>query len=73
MLLKCVPSKSVSATPYELWYSKRSSLDHLYPWILAGYVHDPTHKHRKLGLRATNMVLIRYPEHSKGYTMLGNI
>jgi len=32
-------------------------------------VHNPTHKHGKLGLRDTKMVFIRYLEHSKGYVM----
>jgi len=31
----------------------------------------PTHKHGKLGARATKLVFIRYPEHSKGYVMYG--
>jgi len=39
------------------------------PVGLTRYVHNPTHKHRKLGLKATKMVLIWYPEHSKGYVM----
>ena len=38
---------------------------------LAGYVHNPTHKHGKLGPRATKMVFIRYPTHSKGYVIYG--
>ena len=28
-ILNCVPSKSVPVTPYELWFSKKPSLDHL--------------------------------------------
>ena len=43
------------------------------PWNIfaAGYVHNATHKHRKLGPRATKMVFIRYPEHSKGFVLYG--
>jgi len=68
-ILNRVPSKSVTATPYELWHASKPSLDHLQPWGSTGYVHNPTHKHRKLGPRATKMVFIRYPAHSKGYVM----
>jgi len=37
-ILNHVPSKSVSATLCELWYSRKPSLDH-YPWGSVGYVH----------------------------------
>jgi len=64
-ILNRVPSKSVPAIPYELWFGKKPSLDHLRPWGSADYVHNPTHKHRKLGPRATKMVFIRYPAQLK--------
>jgi len=67
-----VPSKSVSATPYELWHGRKPSLEHLRPWGSAGYVQSPTHKYGKLGPRATKMVFIGYPKHSKGYVMYDN-
>ena len=70
-ILNRVPSKSVSTTPYELWNSRKPLLDHLRPWGSAGYVHNPTHRYGKLGPRATKMIFIRYPEHSKGYVMYG--
>jgi len=70
-ILNRVPSKSVPATRYELWYGRKPSLDHLRPWGSAGYVHNPTHEHGTLGPRAIKMVFIRYPEHSKGYVMFG--
>jgi len=34
-------------------------------------VHNPTHKHGKLDPRATKIVFIRCPAHSKGYVMYG--
>jgi len=70
-ILNRVPSKSVSTTPYELWNGRKPHLDHLRPWGSAGYVHNRTHKHGKLGPRATKMVFIRYSEHSTGYIMYG--
>ena len=60
-----------TATPYELWHGRKPSLDHLWPWGSAGYVHNLTHKHGKLGPGATNMVFIRYLAHYKGYVIYG--
>jgi len=70
-ILNRVPTKSVTATPYELWFGQKPSLDHLRPWGSAGYVHNPTHKHRKLDPKAIKMVFIRYPAQAKGYVMYG--
>jgi len=55
-ILNRVPNKSVSTTSYELWNDRKPHLDHLHPWGSAGYVHNPTHKHGKLGPRAIKMV-----------------
>jgi len=46
-------------------------LIYLHSWGLGGYVHNPAHKHGKLGSRGTKMVFIRYPKHSKEYAMFG--
>jgi len=70
-VLNRVPNKSIPAKPYELWFGKKSSLDYLRPWGSTGYVHNPTHKYEKFGLRATKMVFIRYPTHSKEYVLYG--
>ena len=64
-----MPNKSVPATPYELWFGKKPSLDHLRPWDSVGYMHNPTRKYEKLDPRAIKMVFIRYPAQSKGYVM----
>jgi len=60
-------AKSVPIIPYELWHIRKPSLDYLRPWGLAGYLHNPTHQHGKRGPKATKMVFIRCPEHSKGH------
>jgi len=70
-LLNRVLSKSVPGTPYELWHGKKPSLEHLHPWGSIGNVHNATHKHGKLGPRATKIVFIRYLEHSEGYAIFG--
>ena len=64
-------SKSVCAIPCELWHERKPFLDHLRPWGSTSYVHNPTHRHGKLGPMATKMVFIRYQEHSNGHVMFG--
>ena len=66
-----MPSNSVPTIPYELWHSRKPSLHHLHPRDSASYVHNPTHQHGKLGPRATKILFIRYPKHSKGYVIYG--
>jgi len=66
-----VPGNSVTATPYELWHGRKPPYDHLWPWGLADYMHNPTHKYGKLGPRATKMMFTRYPAYSKGYVIYG--
>ena len=41
------------------------------PWDSAAYVHNPSHKHGKLGPRGKKCIFIRYLEHSKGYVFIG--
>ena len=50
---------------------RKPSMDHLHQWGSTAYVYNSTHKHEKLGPRATKMVFIRYPPHSKGYVIYG--
>ena len=38
LLLDQVPSKTVSQTPYELWFGKRPSLSYLRVWGCDAYV-----------------------------------
>jgi len=64
-----VLSKSVPATPYELWHGRKPSLDQLRPRGSIRYIHKPTYQYVKHGPRATKVVFIRYPQHYKGYVM----
>ena len=70
-ILNRVPSKSVSATPYELWTGKKPDLNNLWPWGSTGYVHNTSHRYGKLGLREKKCIFIRYSKHSKGYVLIG--
>ena len=70
-ILNCVPSKSVTSTPYELWTRRKPDLMHLRPWGFAAFDRDTSHPHRKLGPRGKKCIFIRYSEHSKGYVLIG--
>ena len=70
-ILNRVPSKSVSSTPYELWTGKKPDLNYLWPWASTGYVHNTSHRYRKLGPRGKKCIFLRYSEHSKGYVLRG--
>jgi len=61
----------IPAIPYELWHGRKPSSDRLCSWGSIGYVHNLTYENGKLGPRATKMVFIRYPEHSKEHVMFG--
>ena len=39
-ILNCVPSKSISTTPYELWNGEKPNLGNLHLWGCATYVHN---------------------------------
>ena len=50
---------------------RKPSLEHLCACISAGYVHNPTHKYGKLGLRVAKIRFIRYSDPFKGYAVFG--
>lgn len=54
---------------YEL--IKKPDLAHLCLWGSATYIHNPSHKHGKLGSRGKKCIFIRYPKHSKEYVFIG--
>jgi hypothetical protein len=70
-ILNCVPSQSISSTPYELWKDEKPNLEHLCPLGSAGFVHNTAHKYGKLGPRARKHIFIRYSDSLKGYVMYG--
>ena len=72
-VLNQVPSKFVSSTPYELWNNRKLDPSNLQPQRLVDYVHNLSHKYRKLGHRGRKCIFIRYNEHSKGYVFIGEM
>ena len=71
MYLTKYPLKFVSFTPYELWNNRKLDPSNLQPRRLVDYVHNISHKYRKLGHRGRKCIFIRYSEHSKGYVFIG--
>lgn len=43
--------------PYKMWIGKKPNLNNFQPWGSAIYIHDPSHKYRKLGPRDKSVFL----------------
>ena len=52
-------------------YGLVEDLSNLRQWGSAAYVHDSSHKYKKLGLKGKKCIFIRYSELSKWYMFLG--
>ena len=64
--LKRAPSKSVEATPYELWFSNKPKLSFLKVWSCNAYVKK--FQPDKLKPKSEKCVFIEYPKETVGYT-----
>ena len=64
-LLNRVPTKSVPNTPYELWTSKKPSLNHLKIWGCLAHVRKSNMD--KVGLRSDRCLFVGYPKMSTGF------
>lgn len=62
-----LPSRSVGATPYELWNGNKPRLDKCAVFGSRCYVHVPTEKRRKLDNTGKEMIFVGYDENSKAY------
>nr|ABB47448.2 retrotransposon protein, putative, Ty1-copia subclass [Oryza sativa Japonica Group] len=64
------PMKSLDGvTPYEAWYGRRPTVEHLRVFECVGYVKTAKPNLRKLDDRSTRMVFIGYEQGSKAYKM----
>ena len=66
-ILNRVPSKSVPKTPFELWTSRKPSLNHFQIWGCPAKVRLDNQQEKKLDLRTIRCYFIGYPDHYKGY------
>lgn len=62
-------SKLGNKTPFEAWFNKKPSLDHLRIFGCNAYVHVPSQKRRKLDARAERYIFVGYSSQSKGYRL----
>lgn len=63
-------TKVTETTPYERWYKKKPSLQHIYTFGSKAYAHIPKEFRRKLDEKAKEYVFVGYAEDSKGYRLL---
>jgi len=54
-------------TPYEAWFERKPSLEHMRVFGCLAYVHINDEKRRKLDAKSKSCVFIGYCEHSKAY------
>ncbi|KAL1565130.1 hypothetical protein AAHA92_07386 [Salvia divinorum] len=66
-ILNRVPSKVVPKTPFELWTSRKPSLQHLHVWGCPAEARVYSPQEKKLDFRTVSGYFIGYPEKSKGY------
>lgn len=61
------PTKIENKTPYELWFNKKASIDHLKVFGTECFVHIPKEKRRKLDKKAHRGYFVGYAEGVQGY------
>ena len=66
-ILNRVPSKSVPKTPFELWTSRKPSLNHFQVWGCPTEVRLYNPQEKKLDPRTVRCYFIGYLDHFKGY------
>lgn len=62
-----LPSRSISKTPYELWWGRKPDLKHLRVFGSEAYVHIPDSKRTKMDSKAKKLVFVGYAMEHKGY------
>jgi hypothetical protein len=67
-ILNRTPTKSVEgATPFEMWYGKKPTVQHLRTFGCIVYVRNTTPHLSKLKDRGRKMIFIGYEQGTKGY------
>ncbi|KAK1661504.1 hypothetical protein QYE76_049663 [Lolium multiflorum] len=69
-LLNRTPTRSmVGGTPYEAWYGRKPSVDHLRTFGCVAHVKTVSGHKRNLAERSTSMIMTGYEEGSKAYRL----
>ncbi|CAM8966649.1 unnamed protein product [Rhodiola kirilowii] len=66
-LLNRIPNKRGSITPYEMWFNKKPSLNHIRVWGCRAVVRLHIPKHKTLGEKGVECIFIGYAHHSMAY------
>ncbi|KAM2151370.1 hypothetical protein ACFX1R_045823 [Malus domestica] len=62
-----VPNKSVTTTPFELWYKRKPNLQHLRIWGCKAEARVYNPQERKLDPKTMSCYFVGYPQGTKGY------
>ena len=66
-ILNRVPSKAVEKTPFEMWTTRKPSLNHLHVWGCKAETRMYNPAEKKLDSRTVSCNFVGFPEKSKGY------
>ena len=66
-ILNRVPSKSVSTTPFEVWYGRMPSFGHFHIWGCKAEARFYNPEEREMDPRTESCYFIGYSEKSKGF------
>lgn len=61
------PSPVANKTPFELWFGKKASINHLKVFGSEAYVHVQKEKRKKWNSKAKKWILVGYCDNTKGY------
>lgn len=64
---RCPTSTVTGGTPYQLWYNRKPSVDHIRVWGCLAYVHVQKDKRGSMGPHMEKCIFIGYPEGYKGW------
>lgn len=69
-LQNILPSKSVTATPYELWFKAKPDVSHLRIFGSSAWVYIPKQKRKKLSETSRKLTFVGYSPEHKAYRFL---
>jgi len=69
VLNRCISKQLNNISPYEAWYNKKPTLNHLRIFGSDAYVHVPKEQRRKFDKKSNHTLLVGYTETSKNYKL----
>ena len=69
-ILNRTPStQTPNSTPFEMWYKRRPTLEHIKTFGCEAYVHIPDQKRTKLDPKSKKLILVGYDNNSSNYRL----